>query len=143
MHNAQAIVAYDTGTPPLSLGGQDPIRPHRELHPPNASSISVRAMKSLLRELNDHGVSPSASTTRGLASVAEALEAMSEGSLPPQFHLSSLDPGVGKTTLIKHFIEALLTSRRHEDVSVLVCLSRLEEVDRMLVVTCPPKLPSI
>ena len=133
MHLIQATSAHEINTPAFSIGGQDSTRPYIGIHPPNISSISDQAMRSLLLELDDYGLSPSTSTTRGLASVAEALEAMSEGSLPPQFHLSSLDPGVGKTTLIKHFIKALLASRHHEDVSVLVCFSRLEEIDRMFV----------
>lgn len=56
---------------------------------------------------------------------------MAEGKLPPQLYLSSLDPGTGKTLLIKHFIKTLLRSPHHEDVAVLVCLSRLEEVEKM------------
>ena len=131
MHFIQATSAFDLATLAPSLGGQDPIRPCIGIYPPNISSISSRAMQSLLLELSAYGLFPSTSTTRGLAAAAEALEAMSEGSLPPQFHLSSLDPGLGKTTLIKHFINALLASRHHEDVSVLVCFSRLEEIDRM------------
>lgn len=65
--------------------------------------------------------------TRGLATVADTLEALAENSLPPRVHLSSLDTEVGKTTLLK----SLLFSPDHEDVAVLVCLSLLVEVERM------------
>ncbi|SER75730.1 hypothetical protein SAMN04490244_1112 [Tranquillimonas rosea] len=58
---------------------------------------------------------------------------MAEGESLPRFHLSSLDPGTGKTLLVKHFIKTLLSSSNHEEVAVLVCVSRLEEVDRMWV----------
>ncbi|WP_101069278.1 hypothetical protein [Roseovarius salinarum] len=64
----------------------------------------------------------------GLRKLAEHLEAMAEEALSPRFYLSSLDPGVGKTTLLIHFIHRLLGSSRHDDVAILICLSRLEEV---------------
>ena len=54
---------------------------------------------------------------------------MAEGELPPRLHLSSLDPGTGKTLLIKHFIKTLLRSPCQKEVAVLVWVSRLEEVD--------------
>ena len=116
----------------LLLGGQEPTRiSHREFTPPNRLGLSAVALHETLLELRGYGLTPSTSMTRGLAAVADTLEAMAEDSLPPRVHLSSLDPGAGKTTLIKHFIKSLLSSPYHEDVAVLVCLSLLVEVERM------------
>lgn len=89
-------------------------------------------MQSLLSELSSYDVLPTKSMRRGLYNAALTLEAMAEETVPPRFHLSSLDPGVGKTTLIRHFIMSLLASPLHEQVSILVCVSRLEEIDTML-----------
>ena len=57
---------------------------------------------------------------------------MADGTAPPRFFLSSLDPGVGKTTALVHFVKALLRSEQHEGVAVLLCLSRLEEITRLV-----------
>ncbi|MFV0475929.1 MAG: hypothetical protein ACK5MQ_17255 [Pikeienuella sp.] len=54
---------------------------------------------------------------------------MAEGRCPRRFHLSSLDPGVGKTSLSVAFVNRLLASPAHDGVAVLVCLSRLVEVE--------------
>lgn len=116
----------------LPLGGQEPIRDHiRDFHPPNRLGLSAVALHETLLELKGYGLTPSTSMTSGLEAVADTLEAMAEDSLPPRVHLSSLDPGVGKTTLIKHFIKSLLSSPDHEEVAVLVCFSLLVEVERM------------
>jgi hypothetical protein len=39
-----------------------------------------------------------------LTELASVLEAMAEGRCPPKLFLSSLDPGVGKTQTVTHFI---------------------------------------
>ena len=129
MHNAQAFSAHG---PASSFGGQEPIVPLLDFHPPNRPGLAGHVMQSLLLELGSYGLTPTRSMSTGLYAAAQALEAMAEGTLPPQFHLSSLDPGMGKTTLIRHFIMAVLASPYHEEVSVLVCVSRLEELETML-----------
>jgi hypothetical protein len=58
--------------------------------------------------------------------------AMAEGSARPYFYLSSLDPGVGKTTTLTCFVQELLRSRHHADAAVLLCFSRLEEIARLV-----------
>lgn len=60
------------------------------------------------------------------------MAAMADGKAPPSFFLSSLDPGVGKTTALIHFVQHLLRSAHHRDVSVLLCVSRLDEIARLV-----------
>lgn len=60
------------------------------------------------------------------------MAAMADGTAAPNFFLSSLDPGVGKTTTLIHFVQQLLRSQQHEDVAVLLCVSRLEEIARLV-----------
>jgi hypothetical protein len=45
-----------------------------------------------------------------LTDLAAHLEAMADGSAKPMYYLSSLDPGVGKTQTISHFMSALQRS---------------------------------
>ncbi|WP_139280818.1 hypothetical protein [Shimia gijangensis] len=53
---------------------------------------------------------------------------MADGTAPPSFFLSSLDPGVGKTTTLIRFVQQLLRSNQHEGVAVLLCFSQLDEI---------------
>ena len=55
-----------------------------------------------------------------------------EGTCLPRYYLASLDPGVGKTKTIIHFIKTLLSSEYHEGVSVLICVSRLDEIKKLV-----------
>jgi hypothetical protein len=57
---------------------------------------------------------------------------MAEGRCNPAVYLSSLDPGVGKTTAVVCFIQQLMASSDHPDVAVLLCLPRIDEIDRVV-----------
>jgi len=89
-------------------------------------------MKGVDQALTRFGVFPSQEQRLALTEVAKTLEAMAEGTCPPQVFLSSLDPGVGKTTTLIEFIKQIVASPEHSDVGVLVCLSRLDEVGRLV-----------
>jgi hypothetical protein len=67
-----------------------------------------------------------------IADTANRLEAMAEGRSPPLIFVSCLDPGVGKTAAITHFLRALVASPEHEDVGVLVCFNRLEQIEEFV-----------
>ncbi|GAH01827.1 unnamed protein product, partial [marine sediment metagenome] len=57
---------------------------------------------------------------------------MANGDCLPQVYLSSLDPGVGKTTALIHFIKQLVACPEHDEVGMLVCLSRIDEIKRLV-----------
>ncbi|PCJ07940.1 MAG: hypothetical protein COB16_09655 [Rhodobacteraceae bacterium] len=57
---------------------------------------------------------------------------MADGTCRRNFYLSCLDPGVGKTSAVKHFVRHLLGSSHHQDVAVLVCLTRKAEIKRLI-----------
>ncbi|WP_158547716.1 hypothetical protein [Rhodosalinus sediminis] len=83
-------------------------------------------------ELEDHGLMPTTSMRNGLGGLAAALQDMAEHRLSSHHHLFSLDPGVGKTTMVKHFLDQLIRSDHHEGVSAVVFLSRLDEVGKRI-----------
>lgn len=68
----------------------------------------------------------------GIIDLVDTLERMANGTLKRLPHLSSLDPGVGKTEAIIEFVRALLSSRAHQEVGVLICVSRLEEIATLI-----------
>ncbi|OHV89685.1 hypothetical protein ORS3428_13785 [Mesorhizobium sp. ORS 3428] len=57
---------------------------------------------------------------------------MANGKAKKLYYLSPLDPGVGKSQSIIHFVRRLIKSEAHRGVSVLICLGRLKEIERMV-----------
>lgn len=95
-------------------------------------SLATTTISKLKCYFASRGHNPSDAMWEALTDLATALEAMAEGTSERKFFLSSLDPGVGKTQTIVHFIAALLASPAHKDVGVLLCLSRLSEIERLI-----------
>jgi hypothetical protein len=108
---ARPIVA-----PPLPLPGQ----------------LSRQTINSLARYFATKGHRPSDDMWRALVDLAVTLEDMAVGKAPAKFFLSSLDPGVGKTQTITHFVDALLSAPSCENVGVIMCVGRLSEVKTMI-----------
>ena len=75
---------------------------------------------------------PSPDMWAALADLAGTMEAMANGEAAPKFYLSSLDPGVGKTTAIRFFIDVLLSRPGYGHVGVLLCVARLDEVKNLV-----------
>lgn len=67
-----------------------------------------------------------------MGQMAEYMEAMANGLARPLFAVSSLDPGVGKTTTLIQFLRVLMRSQLHTGVGALICVSRLAEIEKMV-----------
>jgi len=67
-----------------------------------------------------------------LADLTVALEAMAHGDAPAKFFLSSLDPGVGKTQTVTHFVDTLLSQPSYSGVGVVICVARLSEIGGLI-----------
>jgi hypothetical protein len=78
------------------------------------------------------GHHPSADMWGALQAVGETMEKMAEGRCPPVIHVSSLDPGVGKTTTVICFLRALLRSDAHGEVAALVCVRRKDQIEAIV-----------
>jgi hypothetical protein len=93
------------------------------------ASATITAMRTNFAAIK-HAPTPKMWTA--LQDVSDTLESMAEGTAAPLVYLSSLDPGVGKTTTVIHFIRVLLASPEHSDVAVLVCVGRLDQIDAIV-----------
>lgn len=104
--------------------------PFNGFSPPllHAPRLSETALDSLRRAFDAQLHHPTEGMWTALGAIATILEAMAEDRCEPFLYISSLDPGVGKTSAVVHFIRALLASPHHEDASVLVCLKRHEQI---------------
>ncbi|HYE06587.1 MAG TPA: hypothetical protein VEL07_13810 [Planctomycetota bacterium] len=67
-----------------------------------------------------------------LGDIARTIEQMALGEADRKLFLSDLDPGTGKSTVIKASIDALLTQQAYAHVGVLLCVSRLSEIESMV-----------
>ncbi len=99
------------------------------------SNLASRTIAALRRNFAEIGHAPTPEMWTALQDVANTLERMAEGTADPVVYLSSLDPGVGKTSTVIHFIRALLASPEHANVAVLVCVGRLEQIEAIVQVT--------
>jgi hypothetical protein len=59
------------------------------------------------------------------------MEDMADGCAAPKFHLSALDPGVGKTQSVVHFARALVSAPSHRDVGILILVGRVREAEAL------------
>lgn len=66
-----------------------------------------------------------------LGSAALVLEHMADGTCPSNYFLSSLDPGVGKTSMVTQFTRNLLWSQKHKAVGMIICVARLSEIESL------------
>jgi hypothetical protein len=64
----------------------------------------------------------------GIEDLCLCLQRMAEGNADRAFFLSSLDPGVGKTQTVFHFLLSLLASPKHEDVGAVVFMFTKDEI---------------
>lgn len=95
---------------------------------PSSGNLADRTIASLQRTFRVFGHEPSVAMWDGLKAVAETLDGMASGACDPAVYVSSLDPGVGKTQLVVHFLRELLQSEEHRDVGAIICLSRKDQI---------------
>lgn len=114
---------------------QIPLRPfYRDCTSIGSGDLTKATTSSLFAELARRGGErDDLETTIAFQELVTTMVAMAEGSATPHFFLSSLDPGVGKTTTLTCFVQELLKSEQHEDAAVLLCFSRLEEISRLVL----------
>jgi len=74
------------------------------------------------------GLRPSTAMWEGIEDLCVCLQRMAEGNAERNFFMSSLDPGVGKTQTVFHFLLSLLASPKHEDVGAVVFMFTKEEI---------------
>lgn len=97
-----------------------------------SDSLTKKTMHSLRSSFHRRGHSPSTQQYEGLRDMVSTMEAMALGTSKNTVYLSSLDPGIGKTSAVIFFIQELISSPSHDNVSVMVCAKRLEEVKRLV-----------
>jgi hypothetical protein len=96
---------------------------------PTLSDETVRLLRETFVRDNHH---PSPQMWEGIRDLALCLQKMADGQCDPKFYLSSLDPGVGKTKTIVHFLRALAASPKHDHVGVIVFFSTKQQIEHII-----------
>ncbi len=97
------------------------------------STLNQKAKENLINAFAKFGHKPSQSQLIALLSIQESLTLMLFGIALPKYYLSSLDPGVGKTTAILAWLDAYLENPfAYGNQGVLIALDRLEEIQRYI-----------
>lgn len=130
--------AFATGNACASQHGSDLVvqypleASYRFCTTPISGGVCEAVVSSLLRELKGYGWVPSEEASDALVGLVNCMVSMADGTAEPKFFLSSLDPGLGKTTALIQFVQKLLRSDEHKEVAALLCFSRLEEIARVV-----------
>ena len=92
---------------------------------------TAMTMRRLRKQFDKWEHKPSPAMWTSLEDLAHRMELIADGNADPNYYLSSLDPGVGKTETLMAFFGSMASFPRYDDVGVLICLSRLDEIAKM------------
>lgn len=98
-----------------------------------SGDLVERTMLTIRRTFDERDHHPSEAQFASLQLNASVIQAMADGNswLRRNFYLSSLAPGVGKTTLDIEAIRTLNTMPEYRDVGVLFLIARCEEIQNV------------
>ena len=91
-----------------------------------------RAVADLRGYLKSKNTNPSEDEWKGLEQIVLAIEGMADGTIPNNFHVSSLACGVGKSSAVSCTIREMMVMDSYQATGVIVFLSRCEEIERFV-----------
>jgi hypothetical protein len=94
----------------------------------SSGSLAEETIDSLRATLSAYGIVHDEQIWSSLKEVAAVLAKMADGTCDPAMYVSPLDPGIGKTQTLVHFLRLLVASSDHRDVAALVCIQRKEQI---------------
>jgi hypothetical protein len=98
----------------------------------SSTSLSAVALAQVSDRLKGFGSSLRGEHRDAIQALLEALEGGLTGNLSPHYHLSAIDPGVGKTMSVALFLKTWKARAFSPASSVLIGVSRLEEIKAYL-----------
>lgn len=96
------------------------------------SSLAASSLNKLINQLKDNGSSPKADHKIALEVLLETLEAGLSDNLSQHYFLSAIDPGIGKSLAVSKFLQVWKERNFTPASSVLIGLSRLQEIEGYL-----------
>lgn len=105
------------------------------------TSVPSRVRKAVEKTFKANNHNPSAAQWAALNDLIKCLDSIVHGTGENKVYLSSLDPGIGKTTVLIKYIDALL-AQQHEpyrDCGVLIAMNTKEEIERFVSEAAIPR----
>lgn len=100
--------------------------------------LTEKALSELRATFSERSHDPSGEMWEALTAILSTMEDMADGTAASLIHISSLEPGVGKTEALLAFLRALLSSPKHRNTAALICISRLDEIGALVEKCCLP-----
>ena len=100
--------------------------------PTSRSSVASRAIQALNKTFECRGHNPSSEQWAALVDLVHCFDAVVQGTAKKKVYLSSLDPGIGKTSALKAYLDVLLATPAHGDCGVLIALYTLQEIEAFI-----------
>lgn len=114
------------------------------IFPGQPGYLTSTTLTSLRRYFAKVGHRPSSDMWSALEDLASTMEDMATGAAAKKLFLASLDPGVGKTQTLTHFVDALLSTPVYQDVGVIICIGRLSEIRNLINdMAVPPSMLAV
>lgn len=99
----------------------------------NGSKLNALALDNMMDVFEKRNHRPSKAMLNGLKSILVTNTKMLLGEAQSSYYLSSLDPGVGKSTAIIKWIDAYLQCRdTYGNHGIIICFDRLDEIKRFV-----------
>ena len=95
-------------------------------------NLTDQIMAGLERRFLQYGHRPSPAHWKGLRAIAETIEAQASGIAAPNFLLSALPTGMGKTTAVVESVKALVSRLDYADVGVVIFVNQLDQIRRLI-----------
>ena len=86
-------------------------------------------MANLFKQRNHR---PTADQMKALKAIPETLTLMAMDEAEPFYYISSLDPGIGKTTGISSWVKTMCNKGKFGHVGILLCLDRFNQIEAFL-----------
>ena len=97
------------------------------------SRLNLQAYEQMTQVFAERNHRPSPEQLQGLKDIQKTMTRMLSGDALALYFISSLDPGVGKSTAISTWLQAFIKSRQQfRSKGVLLGLERLEEIQRFV-----------
>ncbi|MGM4895938.1 hypothetical protein [Tardiphaga sp. 839_C3_N1_4] len=130
-HLKLVLVASSLAIPSTLEGVNAPLLLKQSL-PPQPGSLAIETIRRLRADFLTKSHRPSDLMWNAISDIVSTVELMADGMAADAIHLSSLDPGVGKTQSIVQFLPVLLSSERHKHVSAIICAGRLRQIEDVI-----------
>lgn len=94
--------------------------------------LNDTAFHNTLQALRDYGNEPQKDIEEALWDIIQTLTKMACGEAEAKYYVSSIDPGLGKTTSIIQWLKVFSSMPEFKDVGALVCFDRHEQIESFI-----------